>query len=220
MSQNYAKDFYKILETIAAKAKTGLSFSNNPYDIIRYEEILKALDDMYALLSKNGILSNIFSFLKETRFDVGDQEYVTPKVAVATIVFNDQDDVLLVKRLDGVWALPGGYADIPFDPIENAKKEVKEETGLDIGITSLMGVYDTNVNKFPSIGRQVYLLVFFGSLVGGKLIANEVETKGAAFFNLQSLPEVLPVTMSQIQYGHRMHKGEKLPVIVESNQTK
>jgi len=217
MTQKYAQNFYKIIETIAARARTGLAFSTHPYDILRYEEILNALDDLQALLANEGVLSSALYYLKKDIVDIVRQEYVTPKVAVATAVFNSQDDILLVKRMDEIWALPGGYADIPFDPIENAKKEVKEETGLDITITSLIGVYDSNINKFPSIGRQVYLLVFLGSLQGGTLVANTTEIKGAMFFSLQTLPEILPVTLSQIEYAYRMHKGEVLPTIVEHN---
>jgi ADP-ribose pyrophosphatase YjhB (NUDIX family) len=215
MDQDNTKVFYKILETIAARAKTGLAFPNHPYDILRYEEILKALDDMYQLLAKDGVLSDIISSLKQTKVEIGSQEYVTPKVAVATAVFNKLDEVLLVKRMDGIWALPGGYADIPFDPIENAKKEVREETGLDVTINSIIGVYDSNINNFPSIGRQVYLLVFLGNLQGGTLIANRTEIQDATFYNLRSLPEIWPITLSQIEYGYRMYKGEILPTIVE-----
>jgi len=217
MAQNTAKEFYKILETISAQAQTGLAFSNHPYDIERYKNILVALDKMHGLLARDEALSNILSILREMPLEMGDKEYITPKVAVATVVFNNYDDVLLVKRLDDIWALPGGYADISYDPIENATKEVKEETGLNITIQSLIGVYDSNVNKFPSIGRQVYLLVFLGDLRGGTLNMNLTETKGANFYNLQSLPELLPITISQIQYGYRMRMGEVLPPIIERN---
>lgn len=217
MAQNAAKEFYKILESISAQAKTGLAFSNHPYDLERYKNILKALDNMYRLLTKDETLSNILSVLREMPGEIGDREYITPKVAVATAIFNKHDDILLVKRLDDIWALPGGYADISYDPIENATKEVKEETGLDVTVQSLIGVYDSNVNKFPSIGRQVYLLVFLGKLQNGALQVNLTETKGVNFFNLQSLPDLLPMTMSQIQYGYRMHKGEVLPPIIERN---
>ncbi len=217
MVQNIAKDFYKILETISAQARTGLAFSKHPYDINRYENILKALDSMYTLLSEDGALLSILSILKKVPIEIGDNEYVTPKVAVATVVFNDNEDVLLVKRLDDIWALPGGYADIPFDPIENAIKEVKEETGLDIKVTALIGIYDSNINKFPSIGRQVYLLVFLGEVSGGILNASLTETKGVNFFELHSLPELASVALSQIQYGSRMRHGEVLLPIIEHN---
>lgn len=219
MTQDYAQDFKKILDTIAARAQTGLAFSSHPYDIIRYQDILDALGDLRVLLSKAGDELDILSFLKNIPNGIGNQEYVTPKVAVATVVFNDRNEILLVKRLDGIWTLPGGYADIPYDPIENASKEVKEETGLDIKISSLIGIFDSNINKFPSIGRQVYLLVFLGKPYGGNVTANSTETKGVSFFDLQSLPEILPTTLSQIQYGYRMYKGETLPPFIENRES-
>ncbi len=217
MVQNTAKEFFKILENIYAQARNGLAFSDHPYDIDRYRNILEALTRISQLIEKEGTLLNTLSFLSEIPVEIGSKEYVTPKVAVATVVFNSNDEILLVKRLDDLWTLPGGYADIPYDPIENAKKEVREETGLEIIIKSLVGIYDSHVNKFPSIGRQVYLLVFLGELRSGILSANTTETKGADFYSFQSLPELLPITMSQIQYGYRMHKGEILPPIIEHN---
>lgn len=217
MVQNTAKEFYKILETIYAQAINGLAFSDHPYDIDRYRNILEALTHMSRLIERDEELLNTLSFLSEIPVETGSKEYVTPKVAVATVVFNSNDQILLVKRLDDIWTLPGGYADIPYDPIENANKEVREETGLEIIIKSLIGIYDSHVNKFPSIGRQVYLLVFLGELRSGTLSANTTETKGADFYNFQSLPKLLPITMLQIQYGYRMHKGEIIPPFIEHN---
>ena len=106
------------------------------------------------------------------------KEYVTPKVAVATVVFNPEGEVLLVKRKEGFWALPGGYADVSLDPIENAEKEVKEETGLEVRVERLIGIYDSNISKFPTIGRQVYALVFYATLGGGDITPDPVETNG------------------------------------------
>lgn len=217
MVQNTAKEFYKILETIYAQARNGLAFSDHPYDIDRYRNILEALTHMSQLIEKEETLLNALSFISEIPVEIGSKEYVTPKVAVATVVFNSNDEILLVKRLDDLWTLPGGYADIPYDPIENANKEVREETGLEIIIKSLIGIYDSHVNKFPSIGRQVYLLVFLGKFQGGTLNVNLTETKDANFYSLQSLPELLPITKSQIQYGYRMYKGEILPPVIERN---
>lgn len=217
MVQNIAKEFYKLLETISAQAKTGLAFSQHPYDIYRYKQILDAIDRLTVLLPDDANVQRLFSALGSVQIDIGSQEYVTPKVAVAAVVFNSENQVLLVKRLDGFWALPGGYADIPLDPIENTEKEVKEETGLDIDATSLIGIYDSHVNKFPSIGRQVYLLVFLASLQGGILSANLDETTETRFFDLHSLPELLPLTLSQIEHGFRLNNGEFVSPVIERN---
>lgn len=97
MAQNAAKEFYKILETISAQAKTGVAFSNHPYDLERYKNILKALDNMYRLLTKDETLSNILSILREMPTEIGDREYITPKVAVATAIFNKHDDICFLQ---------------------------------------------------------------------------------------------------------------------------
>lgn len=210
-----AEDFYLLLEIISAKAKTGIAFSPNPYDIDRFKDILSALEQMYELISSDDNLSKIFRYLKTIQVYPGDQEYVTPKVAVATVTFNQKDEVLLVKRTEGIWALPGGYADISFDPIQNAEKEAKEETGFDVKVKELIGIFDSRINKFPSIGRQVYALVFYTELIGGELTPNIIETCGAGFFSLSHMPLVHPITVAQINHGMRIHRGEILRPIIE-----
>lgn len=66
-----------------------------------------------------------------------------PKVAVTALVEHD-DRVLLIRRAmnpeRGKWALPGGYVDYGEDPREAAQREVREETGLEVEITRLVGV--------------------------------------------------------------------------------
>ena len=215
-----AYEFNKYLEFIAAKAKTGIAFSPNPYDVVRFREILEALESMYDLLVKyDPTLANILSYLKTMPVENGSQEYVTPKVAVATVVFDNSDQVLLINRLEDSWALPGGYADVSIDPMENAAKELREETGLEIAVRSLVGIYDSNLSKFPTPGRHVYAIIFYGELCGGVLKPDPVETKGAAFFNLNSLPSLSEITSKQIEHAYRIHKGETIPAFVDSKVT-
>ena len=58
--------------------------------------------------------------------------YVTPKVAVAAVVGNDQGEILLTQRADsGWWLYPVGWADVGYSPSEIAIKEVYEETGIE-----------------------------------------------------------------------------------------
>jgi ADP-ribose pyrophosphatase YjhB (NUDIX family) len=206
-----------LLEIISAQANNGLAFTPNPYDVRRYQEILKTIDQIYELFDEN---QHEISFTLRSRSlitEIGSSEYVTPKVAVSAVVFNPVNEVLLIRRERDLWTLPGGYADVGHDPIKNIKKEVEEETGLSIQVKALIGIYDSNINKFPSIGRQVYLLVFLGNIEGGILMPDTLETKGADFYDLQSLPKILPTNLSQIEYGYRIQMGEILPTIVEHN---
>lgn len=68
----------------------------------------------------------------------------TPKVMV-DIVIPLEDGVVLIRRgaepYKGMWALPGGFVEIG-ETVENAAvREAKEETNLDVGLRSLIGVY-------------------------------------------------------------------------------
>lgn len=66
-----------------------------------------------------------------------------PKVAAVVFVEHNQR-ILLVRRTvnpgRGKWALPGGYVDYGEDPYHAARREVLEETGLIVEITSLVNV--------------------------------------------------------------------------------
>src|SRR3990167_3295944 len=66
---------------------------------------------------------------------------VTPLVACDTFVLNEKHDVLLIQRADNkYWALPGGCHDLGETPKLCAERECREETGLDVEVTGLLGV--------------------------------------------------------------------------------
>ena len=216
MSNNKSKELNILLESISAKARTGLAYSSDPYDLRRYQEILATLKQIADLLFDDSyFLDDLKTHFKDWQNSVGDKEYVTPKVAVAIAVFNDSGEVLLVKRNEGLWALPGGYADVGLDPIQNAEKEVREETGLIVKVEALIGIFDSNISEFPLVGRQTYTLAFYAKLLGGTLNADPVETKGASFFNSGSLPQMPPVIQKQIRRAFRVFNGEVLTVSID-----
>ncbi len=63
-------------------------------------------------------------------------------VAVTAIVRNDDGDVLLIERTDnGLWAAPGGAQDIGESVLDTVVREVREETGLEVEVTGLSGIY-------------------------------------------------------------------------------
>lgn len=63
-------------------------------------------------------------------------------VAVTAAVRNARGELLLIERTDnGLWALPGGAQDIGESVVQAAQREVNEETGVDVEITGLSGIY-------------------------------------------------------------------------------
>lgn len=106
-----------------------------------------------------------------------------------------KEKVLLVKRKSGKkeyilghpftipskWGLPGGTQEPRETPIETGKREVKEETGYDIEISSLIKY----IIKAP--GHQKITL--YGWVVGGQMKPFEEEIEECKWFSVNSLPK-------------------------------
>lgn len=100
--------------------------------------------------------------------------------SASAIVTDEQGRILLVKRRDNtLWALPGGGHDIGESIEQTAVREVKEETGLDVDIISLTGIY-TNPAHVVAFSdgevRQQFSLCFATNLLGGELAIDHEST--------------------------------------------
>ena len=93
--------------------------------------------------------------------------------STTAVVTDDQDRIVLIRRRDNdLWALPGGGMELGESIVDAAVREVKEETGLDVEVTGLIGVY-TNPRHVMAYTdgevRQQFSLCFTTRLVGGDL---------------------------------------------------
>ncbi|MFG2109712.1 NUDIX hydrolase [Micromonospora chersina] len=92
-------------------------------------------------------------------------------VAVTVFVQDEQGRVLLIQRTDnGLWALPGGAQDFGEYIAETAVRETREETGVQIEVTGMVGIY-TNPNHVVEYSdgevRQQFSVCFRGGYVSG-----------------------------------------------------
>ena len=100
--------------------------------------------------------------------------------STTAVISDEQDRILLIKRRDNdLWALPGGGMDLGESIVETAVREVKEETGLDVEVTGLIGVY-TNPRHVMAYTdgevRQQFSLCFTTRLIGGQLQVDSEST--------------------------------------------
>ncbi len=111
--------------------------------------------------------------------------YYDPKVAAVTII-GREGRVLLVRRANqpgyGLWSVPGGYVDRGEVVEEAAVREVREETGLEVEIDRLVGVYS-------EAGKPVIVAAFSGVERGGELKPGP-EALDLGFFALGNLPNM------------------------------
>lgn len=110
--------------------------------------------------------------------------------AVSAVILHNEKEILLQMRMDnGKWSLPGGMMD-PGETIEVAiKREVKEETGFDIEVKQLIGVY-SDPNHVIAYGngevRQQFSICFSCEIKGGSLSVSH-ESKKVEFVSLSTL---------------------------------
>ncbi len=95
------------------------------------------------------------------------------KPATTVIICDQEDRILLERRSDnGKWGIPGGVMEFGESISEAAIREVKEETGLDIAIDYLVGLYTSpdHIIEFPDGEiRQEFSVLFACKLLGGIL---------------------------------------------------
>ncbi len=115
-----------------------------------------------------------------------------PGLAVIVAVIED-GKVLLTKREDfEVWCLPGGGVEDGESLAEAGIREAKEETGLDVELTRLVGVY----SRMGGGMHDVHAVLYAARPVGGRLKTQPHETIEVAYFPFDQLPE-------EMLFGHK-----------------
>jgi ADP-ribose pyrophosphatase YjhB (NUDIX family) len=169
------------IKQIQSLSEIGIHYSKNDFDLMRYQEIgelcLGVLSQMTGMDATDLRIKMIES-----------NGYKTPKVDVRAVIFNDRQELLLVKeKIDGCWSLPGGWADIGYSPSEVAEKESREEAGAEVKATRLIGIYDKRCHNHPPDIYYVYK-VFIECRLISWVGADQTETSDFGFFGPDNLP--------------------------------
>ncbi len=115
-----------------------------------------------------------------------------PGLAVIVAVI-DEGKVLLTKREDfEVWCLPGGGVEEGESLAEAGIREAKEETGLDVELMRLVGVY----SRMGGGMHDVHAVLYTAKPIGGDLITQPGETVEVAYFPFDQLP-------NEMLFGHK-----------------
>ncbi len=200
------------VQRLRAIAQTGIAFSPSVYDRERYQEILELGAQMAttrANLSRDENLTN--ALYEKWRGEVGSgvAGYVTPKVGVGGIVFNDRDELLLIERPSHTWLFPTGWADVGYSPAEVVVKEVLEETGLHVTPLRLIAVYDIRRLLEQDLDQQLYSLIFYCRLDTGEISIRPHEALNAGFFARDALPAPLAhAGIGWAEHAWAAHRGE------------
>ena len=136
-------------------------------------------------------------------------------VAVTAAIRNTQGELLLIERTDnGLWALPGGAQDIGESVVQAARREVHEETGIDVEITGLSGIYSDPkhvIGYDDGEVRQEFSLCFHAKPVSGELRSSS-ESRQARWVSPDSLPDLKIHPSMRLRIDHAL-KQEPQPYL-------
>lgn len=108
------------------------------------------------------------------------------------IVYNERNEILLQKRGDGnEWGFPGGAMELGESLEETTKREILEETGLNVKVEHLIGVYSKYFCEFPNGDKAQTITHFFQCKpIDGELTADGIETLDLKYFPINKIPKL------------------------------
>ncbi|RFB14776.1 NUDIX domain-containing protein [Bacillus sp. HNG] len=111
--------------------------------------------------------------------------YSPPKhiVSAATIVINENNEILLIYGPKRGWEMPGGQVEEGESLREAAIRETKEETGIDIEVLKFCGI-------FQNVNRSICNTLFLAKPVGGKLTTSP-ESLEVGFYPVEQALEMV-----------------------------
>lgn len=206
-------DLVRWSEALAGIARTGLGFTESQYERERYEEVLQVAAEIASSAQRS---HDAEARAEQWLAQVGEgvAGYVTPKIAVGAVVGNDDGQILLIRRADsGIWLYPTGWADIGYSASEVAMKEVREETGIEVEVRRLIGLFDGLRLGFSR--TPLYSLVFHCHAVGGSLRPHPLECLDAGWFDPDALPEPLASAQHWGVHAFAAIRGEDVGVLYD-----
>lgn len=191
---------------IQSLAQAGLAYTQNVYDIERYERLREIAAEM--IVEKSDI-----SLEKVKDLFCNETGYQTPKLDTRAAIFQD-NKILLTHEKNGTWSLPGGWVDVLESAKSNTIKEVKEETGLDVETVKLIAVQDRNKHNRPVYAYGIWKVFVLCEYIKGEFIENS-ETTEIKYFGLDELPDNLAeekCTKEQIKMCFQAREDENWQV--------
>ena len=130
------------------------------------------------------------NYIQWIRGKVGHEKIIL--VFAGGCILNEAGGILLQRRGgSNMWGFPGGAIELGETPEAAAIREVKEETGLDVEVGELIGIYtDFDVRCQNGDRYQSIAIAYELTVVGGVLFCDEKETLELKYFPLNDTPKL------------------------------
>jgi 8-oxo-dGTP pyrophosphatase MutT (NUDIX family) len=198
-------------DEIRAIANEGLRFEgDNPYSARRCRRLLRIAAELFALQD----VREADEIERAYHADLG---HLAPYPGGDAAIFDEDGQILLIRRRDnGLWAMPGGFFEVGETPAEGTCREAWEETGLEVEPVALSGVYDSRLCGTHS-AHQLYQFVFLcrpRDPQACPIVSNE--TLDVGWFAEHALPALDPGHARRIADAFRRWRGEVREAIFDA----
>lgn len=204
---SFRDDVYAVADELRAVANQGLHYDRDPHARERYGKVLEASARLVAGLEPRPV--------DEVRREYeGNFAYMAPAAGVDVAVFRGDALLLIQRRDNGLWALPGGFVEVGETLVEAAAREFREETGSEVRLRSLLAVLDSRRWR-SNVRFHVYHHIFLGEIGPGVTVTPNLEGEGpnaetlaAEFFTEDALPDLHAGHRDWVPLVFRLYRGE------------
>lgn len=171
------------MRRLQAIAQNGLNYTQSPFERERFEEVREIAVELAA--AEDEPLEELAA-----RF-AAESGHACPKIDVRAAAIRDGRVLLVRGSDDGLWTLPGGWAEVGESPRVSVEKELAEESGYRGRATKLVGIYEQDVRHRPRWPFYGWKLLFLCELADGEPAAPQAsEIADVGFFAEDQLPEL------------------------------
>ena len=159
--------------------------SEDPYNRDRFERALDVALRLFAFTDTRAVEDVKRSVLAQLT-------HVAPAPCGDAAVFDDCGRILLIQRADDhLWAMPGGAFEMGETAAEGVRREAREETGVEVEVVDLAGVYDSRFCETRS-SIQLYQFVFLCRPIEFGAATTPQEVLDLGWFAETELPALSP----------------------------
>jgi ADP-ribose pyrophosphatase YjhB (NUDIX family) len=132
-------------------------------------------------------------YIQELRSKVGNTPLIM--VGASMLALNSKSELLMMRRTDNdCWGIPGGNMEPGEHIEETARRETREETGLEVGNMQLFKVFSGPelYYRYPN-GDEVYIVsvAFISNDLSGSMMLDTSEHSEMDYFPLDNMPELI-----------------------------
>lgn len=180
------EELRQLADELRAIASVGLHWTaEDPYNHDRYERVLDAALRLFAFTDTRPlgeVKRSVLSLLT----------HVAPAPGGDAAVFDPDGRILLIQRADDrLWAMPGGGFEMGETAAEGVRREALEETGVDVEVLDLIGVYDSRLCGSRS-SIQLYQFTFLCRPMDVGVASTPHEVLDIGWFSEADLPPLSP----------------------------